>query len=85
MPVIGLGTFESSSGDAERAVKDAIDAGYRHIDTAFLFVILKYICLPFFCMSHFFLFFLDTEMKSKWETQFVLRSTKESSSEKTFS
>ncbi|XP_031616542.1 1,5-anhydro-D-fructose reductase-like [Contarinia nasturtii] len=37
MPVIGLGTFESTSGDAERAVKDAIDAGYRHIDTAFLY------------------------------------------------
>lgn len=37
MPVIGLGTYESTSGDAERAVKDAIDAGYRHIDTAFLY------------------------------------------------
>lgn len=28
---------QSTSGDAERAVKDAIDAGYRHIDTAFLY------------------------------------------------
>lgn len=37
MPVIGLGTFQATSGDAERAVKDAIDAGYRHIDTAFLY------------------------------------------------
>jgi len=37
MPVVGLGTFESTSNDAERAVKDAIDAGYRHIDTAFLY------------------------------------------------
>ncbi|XP_055320009.1 1,5-anhydro-D-fructose reductase-like [Sitodiplosis mosellana] len=37
IPVIGLGTFESTAGDAEQAVKDAIDAGYRHIDTAFLY------------------------------------------------
>lgn len=28
---------QSTSGDAERAVRDAIDAGYRHIDTAFLY------------------------------------------------
>lgn len=29
--------IQSTSGDAERAVKDAIDAGYRHIDSAFLY------------------------------------------------
>lgn len=28
---------QSTEGDAERAVRDAIDAGYRHIDTAFLY------------------------------------------------
>lgn len=28
---------QSTSGNAEQAVKDAIDAGYRHIDTAFLY------------------------------------------------
>lgn len=28
---------QSTSGSAEQAVKDAIDAGYRHIDTAFLY------------------------------------------------
>lgn len=35
--MIGLGTFESDGRDAEKAVKDAIDAGYRHIDSAFLY------------------------------------------------
>lgn len=29
--------FQTSSGDVGQAVKDAIDAGYRHIDTAFLY------------------------------------------------
>lgn len=37
MPAIGLGTFQATSDEAERAIKDAIDAGYRHIDTAFLY------------------------------------------------
>lgn len=29
--------FQSTSGEVGQAVKDAIDAGYRHIDTAFLY------------------------------------------------
>lgn len=37
MPVMGLGTFQAAPEDCRRAVKDAIDAGYRHIDTAFLY------------------------------------------------
>jgi len=37
MPTIGLGTYKSTGGDAERSVKDAIDVGYRHIDTAFFY------------------------------------------------
>ncbi|XP_031621522.1 1,5-anhydro-D-fructose reductase-like [Contarinia nasturtii] len=37
MPVIGFGTFQASPGDCERSVKDAIDIGYRHIDTAFVY------------------------------------------------
>ncbi|XP_031635516.1 aldo-keto reductase family 1 member B1-like, partial [Contarinia nasturtii] len=37
MPVIGLGTDQASAGDCERSVKDAIDIGYRHIDTAFVY------------------------------------------------
>lgn len=30
-------TLQTKPGDAERAVKDAIDFGYRHIDTAYLY------------------------------------------------
>ena len=38
MPVLGLGTFQSPRGDATRnAVLWALEAGYRHIDTAALY------------------------------------------------
>jgi len=34
---IGLGTYTSLGGECEIAVKDAIDVGYRHIDTAYFY------------------------------------------------
>ncbi|GEL96885.1 putative oxidoreductase [Cellulomonas terrae] len=34
IPVIGLGTWQSEGGAAERAVSAALQLGYRHIDTA---------------------------------------------------
>ncbi|XP_037048084.1 1,5-anhydro-D-fructose reductase-like isoform X2 [Bradysia coprophila] len=35
IPAVGLGTFRARENDCEQAVKDAIDAGYRHIDSAY--------------------------------------------------
>lgn len=34
IPKLGLGTWLISAGDAQQAVKAALDMGYRHIDTA---------------------------------------------------
>ncbi|XP_077284951.1 aldo-keto reductase family 1 member B7-like [Arctopsyche grandis] len=35
MPIVGLGTWQANSEETKRAVTSALDAGYRHIDTAF--------------------------------------------------
>ena len=34
MPVVGFGVYQIPDGDTERAVTDALAAGYRHLDTA---------------------------------------------------
>lgn len=37
MPILGIGTWRSYESDAEKACKYALDCGYRHIDTAFVY------------------------------------------------
>ena len=37
MPQIGLGVWQAKDGDEERAVAYALEAGYRHIDTAAIY------------------------------------------------
>ena len=37
MPIIGLGTYALSGEDGVRAIRVALDAGYRHIDTATMY------------------------------------------------
>jgi 2,5-diketo-D-gluconate reductase B len=37
MPVLGLGTWELTGSACERVVRQALDLGYRHIDTAELY------------------------------------------------
>ncbi|EAA45855.2 AGAP012852-PA, partial [Anopheles gambiae str. PEST] len=37
IPVLGYGTYLAQKGQCVELVKKAIDLGYRHIDTAFLY------------------------------------------------
>jgi 2,5-diketo-D-gluconate reductase A len=37
IPQVGLGVFKTPPDETERAVATALDAGYRHIDTAFVY------------------------------------------------
>lgn len=37
MPLLGLGTWQASGSEAYDAVRAALDAGYRHIDTATMY------------------------------------------------
>jgi glycerol 2-dehydrogenase (NADP+) len=37
IPALGFGTWQSRSGEAKTSVAHAIKAGYRHIDTAYVY------------------------------------------------
>ena len=37
IPQVGLGVFQTPPNATERGVATALDAGYRHIDTAFIY------------------------------------------------
>jgi len=37
IPAIGLGTSRAKANECEQAAKDAIDVGYRHIDSAYMY------------------------------------------------
>ena len=37
MPQIGLGTWQAKGDPVVQAVKDALEIGYRHIDTAYVY------------------------------------------------
>ncbi|EDW46657.1 GM20852 [Drosophila sechellia] len=37
MPTLGLGTWKSFESDAYHSTRHALDVGYRHLDTAFVY------------------------------------------------
>ena len=37
IPQLGFGTYKLAAADAEAAVRDALEAGYRHVDTAAMY------------------------------------------------
>ncbi|XP_066995258.1 aldo-keto reductase family 1 member A1 [Anabrus simplex] len=38
MPIVGLGTWQASDAEVDAAISAALEAGYRHIDTAYVYM-----------------------------------------------
>ncbi|XP_047003041.1 aldo-keto reductase family 1 member A1-like [Schistocerca americana] len=38
MPIVGLGTWQATDEEVETAINTALEAGYRHIDTAYVYM-----------------------------------------------
>ena len=57
MPLLGLGTWRLDGGEeCEKAVREALEVGYRRIDTAFVYGTVCFFL--FFCFFLFLFFFL---------------------------